>query len=86
MKHEKSCGAVVFTREGGTVRYVIAESIRHFFGFPKGHVETGESESVFCLVSKAVRGPYRKLPSGSFISIKSSYGIRQRQNKSTYGE
>ena len=44
MKHEKSCGAVVFTRENGTVRYVITESIRHFFGFPKGHVEAGESE------------------------------------------
>lgn len=44
MKREKSCGAVVFTRENGTVRYVITESIRHFFGFPKGHVEAGESE------------------------------------------
>ena len=44
MKHEKSCGAVVFTQENGTVRYVITESIRHFFGFPKGHVEPGESE------------------------------------------
>ena len=44
MKKEKSCGAVVFTRENGTVRYVIIESVRHFFGFPKGHVEADESE------------------------------------------
>ena len=44
MKHEKSCGAVVFTKKNGAVRYVIIESVRHFLGFPKGHVEGGESE------------------------------------------
>ena len=44
MKQEKSCGAVVFTRENGAIRYVIIESIYHFLGFPKGHVEDGETE------------------------------------------
>ena len=44
MKQEKSCGAVVFTRENGAIRYVIIESISHFLGFPKGHVEDGETE------------------------------------------
>lgn len=46
MKKEKSCGAVIFTREGGAVRFLL---IRHVNGghwaFPKGHVESGENET-----------------------------------------
>lgn len=44
MKHEKSCGAVVFTRVGSEIRYVLAQSRAGHFGFPKGHVEPGETE------------------------------------------
>lgn len=44
MRHEKSCGAVVFTRENGSIRYVIISSLTGDFGFPKGHAEGGESE------------------------------------------
>ena len=44
MKTEKSCGAVVFTRENGEARYVIIRSTEGFFGFPKGHMEPGETE------------------------------------------
>ena len=44
MKFEKSCGAVVFTRENGCPRYVIIESREGIFGFPKGHTEGNESE------------------------------------------
>lgn len=44
METEKSCGAVVFTREHGEVRYVIICSKEGYYGFPKGHVEPGESE------------------------------------------
>ena len=42
--YEKSCGAVVFTRDRGEVRYVIIESLEGYFGFPKGHCEAGETE------------------------------------------
>lgn len=46
MKREKSCGAVVFRREGERVFYLL---IRHVNGghwaFPKGHVEREETES-----------------------------------------
>ena len=46
MKQEKSCGAVVFSREGGALSFLL---IRHVNGghwsFPKGHMETGESET-----------------------------------------
>ena len=44
MKIEKSCGAVVFTREGGQVKYVIICSMEGFYGYPKGHMEAGETE------------------------------------------
>ena len=45
MRHEKSCGAVVFSRFDGAWHVLL---IRHEHGrhisFPKGHVEAGESE------------------------------------------
>ena len=42
---EKSCGAVVFTRDGdGTILYVIIRSHEGIYGFPKGHIEGNESE------------------------------------------
>ena len=44
MAFEKSCGAVVFTRVDGEIRYVLARSLRGHYGFPKGHVENGETE------------------------------------------
>ena len=44
MKHEKSCGAVVFTCIDGEIKYVLAQSLGGHFGFPKGHVEPGENE------------------------------------------
>ncbi|MBQ9848498.1 MAG: NUDIX domain-containing protein [Clostridia bacterium] len=42
---EKSCGAVVFTRIKGIVKYVIIQSKEGFFGFPKGHLEANETET-----------------------------------------
>ena len=44
MKHEKSCGAVVFTRLGGEIKYVLAQALGGHYGFPKGHMEPGETE------------------------------------------
>lgn len=44
MKREKSCGAVVFTRKAGGIRYVLAANLAGVYGFPKGHVEAGEME------------------------------------------
>ena len=45
MKIEKSCGAVVFTREHGALKYVIIQSKEGYYGFPKGHVEGNETET-----------------------------------------
>ena len=44
MTIEKSCGAVVFTRESGEVKYVIVREKEGFCSFPKGHMEAGETE------------------------------------------
>ena len=45
MEKEKSCGAVVFTKENGYIQYVIIQSQNGFYGFPKGHMERGETEA-----------------------------------------
>ena len=44
MTYEISSGAVVFTREGGGLRYVILWSLEGYYGFPKGHIEGKETE------------------------------------------
>lgn len=44
MKHEKSCGAVVFTRTDKGVKYLLIANLKGIYGFPKGHVEAGETE------------------------------------------
>jgi len=44
MTYEKSCGAVVFTRVDGEIQYVLAQALGGHYGFPKGHVEQGETE------------------------------------------
>lgn len=41
---EKSCGAVVFTKNAEGIKYVIIESKEGYYGFPKGHVEDNETE------------------------------------------
>lgn len=46
MKQEKSCGAIVYRRRGGSLQLLL---IRHRFSghwsFPKGHIEPGEHEN-----------------------------------------
>lgn len=44
MQQETSCGAVVFTDIGSERRFVIIRGKKGFYGFPKGHVEAGETE------------------------------------------
>lgn len=44
MRYEKSCGAVIFTRENGKIRYVLAQHLGGHYDFPKGHMEPGETE------------------------------------------
>lgn len=41
---EKSCGAVVFTKMGKDIKYLLVSNLDGFYGFPKGHMENGETE------------------------------------------
>lgn len=45
MKLETSCGAVVFTRESGQIHYLLIHQTGGHWGFPKGHVEPGETRT-----------------------------------------
>ena len=42
--YEKSCGAVVYTVKDGVPHYLLICSRDGYCGFPKGHMELGESE------------------------------------------
>ena len=44
MRYEKSCGFVAYKEEDGARLYLIIRSANGDYGFPKGHVEPGESE------------------------------------------
>ena len=45
MKREKSCGTVLFTVIDGVVYYVLIQNTNYgHCGFPKGHVESDETE------------------------------------------
>jgi len=44
MKYEKSCGAVISRGEGEGREYLLIKQNAGHWGFPKGHVEAGESE------------------------------------------
>ena len=44
MDYETSCGAVVFTRVKDKIFYVIIKSTEGYYGFPKGHMESNETE------------------------------------------
>ena len=44
MNYEKSCGAVVFTKIDNCIKYLLIQNLTGIYGFPKGHVEDGESE------------------------------------------
>ncbi len=44
MIYEKSCGAVVFTRINNEIKYLLISNLTGIYGFPKGHVEQGETE------------------------------------------
>ena len=44
MLTERSCGGVLFTRQDNTVKYLIIRHRGGHCGFPKGHMEPGETE------------------------------------------
>ena len=45
MRYEKSCGAVIFRKDGDWNVLLIRHAKGRHVSFPKGHVESGETES-----------------------------------------
>ena len=44
MKFEKSCGALIFRKNGDVTEVLLVHQTSGHWSFPKGHVEQGESE------------------------------------------
>lgn len=45
MIHEHSAGSIIYRRKNKQVEFLIVESVlHHTWGFPKGHLEKGETE------------------------------------------
>lgn len=44
MKKEISCGCVIFDKDTHSKVLIVYEKDRNFWGFPKGHIEEGETE------------------------------------------
>ena len=42
--YEKSCGAVVYTKDGADIKFLLVRGPTNRVGFPKGHIERGETE------------------------------------------
>lgn len=42
--YEKSCGAVVYHEDDGERKYLLIRNRSQNVGFPKGHIEYGETE------------------------------------------
>ena len=44
MRREKSCGAVIFKKDDGKIKFLVEEMYQGHFAFPKGHVLFSETE------------------------------------------
>ena len=79
MTYEKSCGAVVFTRCNNEIQYLLIRNLTGVYGFPKGHVEQGETEEQTALreVFEEVGLSVKLLPS---FRCEDEHPIPQKEN------
>ena len=52
MTVEKSCGAVVFTRQHGQIKYLIERYEKQYYGFPKGRLSSNNSSEKDCVITE----------------------------------
>ncbi len=73
--YEKTCGAVMYTEVDGERRYLLIENDSGHIGFPKGHVEYGESET-----ETAVREVYEEtgLEAVPMENFRQAYSYRNK--------
>jgi len=70
--YEKSCGAVLYNNDGGNIKFLLVKgSASNRVGFPKGHIETGETEA-----ETAIREIYEETSLNVVLSsdFKEEYG------------
>lgn len=69
LRHEKSCGALVFRMQQGSLQFLLLKSrFGGHWSFPKGHMESGESE---------VQTALREVLEETNLSIRLIDGFRQ---------
>lgn len=80
MKHEKSCGAVIFRKTRGKYAVLLIKNrYADFWSFPKGHVEPGENEYQTAIrETKEETGIDVKLENG--FRMESVYLIGKKKN------
>ena len=49
MQHEYAAGAILYTIDNGVVKFILVEESDGHIGFPKGHIENGETDEVCAL-------------------------------------
>ncbi|HEY8462780.1 MAG TPA: NUDIX domain-containing protein [Bacillota bacterium] len=82
MNYEKSCGAVVYRQSGDRVEYLLLKHKNgNHWGFPKGHVESEESET-----ETALRETYEE--AGLRINLKEGfrYQVEYAPKENTWKE
>jgi len=80
LKHEKSCGAIVFRKTRGEYAVLLIKNkYADFWSFPKGHVEEGENEYQTAIREvKEETGIDIKIENG--FRVESSYLIGKRKS------
>ena len=58
--YEKSAGAVVYTVSDGKIKYLLIKSQNGDVGFPKGHIEQGETKKLLHCVRFMRKHPLRR--------------------------
>ena len=79
MIYEKSCGAIVFTRMNNEIKYLLIRNLEGIYGFPKGHIEQGETEEETALreVFEEVGLSVKLLPGFRYVD---EHPIPQKEN------
>lgn len=65
--YEKSCGAILYTQKNGETLFLLLKTASNHIGFPKGHVELGETEEETAL---------REIKEETGISARLDKGVR----------
>ena len=85
MRLEFSAGAVVYSNNGGTLKYALVVERSGHCGFPKGHIEHGESEKETALREiNEETGAVATIVGDFFREVEYSIGARKKKHVSYF--